>query len=807
MQRLGDDRYDELRRRHMRALRNQVAASAGELVKSEGDAIMAVFESAVDAVACAVGMQQAIHQEHQQRDESEWLPLRVGMDIGEPIREGHDYHGTCVVVAHRLADDANGGQILATQFVRRLVGTRGDFAFRDLEPCVLQGITEAVPVCEVLWEPASEPSDDSPGSPLAELSPPAPLVVRRPQVFVDRSSELAELERCWKESPPAGCRLSLVSGPAGIGKSSLASEFAARLHQLGAIVLAGRCVQDSPVRIQPFFDAFKPLREAPERLNAKERQLVEAFDSESSDLAKLSAAVASLIELLARERPLLVVLDDLHRAGADSLSLLKHLLYSLEDAPVMVLATYAADEIGRTHPLSSLLNELRRDVPMSDVSLQGFSLDDVRLLVSALAARDCGSDLAAAIWNHTEGNPLFVEEVYCYLDATNALVERDGHLMAKTRTPLAVPESVRDLIERRLSRLSEECNSLLNIAAVVGKEFDLDSLERASDLPFDHLLDLLEEAQGADVVREMAEAVGRYEFSHSLTYHTIYDELTNTRRVRLHGQTLRYADNDGVKLAYEVLGRRGPYVVAVGVSNGPAGRPRHRVIAEHWDRLAKDCRLILYDRRGVGSSAAPGRGYSLFTAVTDLEAVLDAVGASRVVLWGAVDGGPLAIQYAVAHPERVAGLVLLSTSPKLTNEDGFDLGVNPAVIQSFATMGATDRDRVTETALQGRVEQGGSQAAVVEIMHRVPEHAWSRLMAGAYGGDVRGQLADLHMPTLIVHDPDDDYIPVGAAHFLHEQISGSELEISRDYATLPLQEAGYQRIAAFIDQAARRGVL
>jgi pimeloyl-ACP methyl ester carboxylesterase len=439
--------------------------------------------------------------------------------------------------------------------------------------------------------------------------------------------------------------------------------------------------------------------------------------------------------------------------------------------------------------------------------LAGLSEDEVARLIAAIAGRDCDAELGRTIYRHTEGNPLFVEEVYNYLSETGALHEREGQVTADLRVVLDVPEGVKDLIGRRLSQLSDDCNSLLNIAAVTGREFGLDALERAGDLPVDRLLDLLEEAEAAGVVREMPEAYGRYEFIHSLTFDTIYDELTSTRRVRLHGQTLQYADNEGVKLAYEVLGTTGPYVVALGISNCPSLRPRHRAFAEHWDRVAQDCRLILYDRRGVGSSAAPDRGYSLYASVKDLEAVLDAVGAQRVILWGAVDGGPLAIQFAVGRPDRVAALLLLSTSPKLINGDGFEFGMNPAVIQAFTTMGSTDRDRVTGAALDRVYDPEGSQTAIVDIMHRVPEHAWNKVVSGAHGGDVRDQLADVRVPTLIVHDPDNDYIPVDAAYVLHDEILDSELEVTEEYAPFPLREGGYRRIAAFIEKVARGGVL
>ncbi len=817
MQRLGDDSYEQLRRQHFDLLRSQVAAFHGEEVKSAGDGLMAVFASAVNAVGCGVAMQQAAHRHNQEQHKTDALQLRVGMDAGEPIRDDGDYYGTSVNVASRLSDGADGGQIIVSQLVRRLVGNRGGFDFHDLKPWALHGMPDPVPVCEVAWEPSSE-DESATGTaqaPTLELPLPATLLTHQPNKCVGREAQLEELQARWELARQGTCQLVLITGEPGIGKSSLAAEFAHHTHRDGALVLYGRCVSGSPLRVQLFVEALRPLLSGPmsERILPKHRGLAAALapdlggTSGDAELATFSAAVPSLLDAQSRHQPIVLVVDDLHQADEETRSLLRHTLYSLQKSPLLVVGTYPEDEVGRTHPLTGLVADLRRETPVTSVALGGLNEEEVARLIAALAGRDCDAELCRGIHEHTDGNPLFVEEVYRYLSETGALHERDGHVTADLQgAVLAVPEGVRDLIGRRLSQLSDDCNSLLNIAAVTGREFGLDALERASDLPLDRLLDLLEEADSAGIIREMAEAVGRYEFTHSLTFDTIYEELTSTRRVRLHGQTLQYADNEGVKLAYEVLGATGPYVVALGISNCPAGRPRYRAIAEHWDRVAQDCRLVLYDRRGVGFSAAPDRGYSLFTAVKDLEAVLDAVGAQRVILWGAVDGGPLAIQFAVTHPERVAGLLLLGTTPKLINGDGFHFGVNPAVIQSFATTGSTDRDRATAAALRTRPVSGGGQAAIVEIMRRVPEHAWNKLMSGAFGADVRSQLAEVRAPALIMHDPANDYIPVEATHLLHEQLPDSELEITEEYGAGPSSEGVYRRMAAFIDHVAGRGV-
>ncbi|MCI0855916.1 MAG: adenylate/guanylate cyclase domain-containing protein, partial [Chloroflexi bacterium] len=281
MQRLGDDRYEVLRRRHMELLREQVEAYRGDEVKSEGDALMAVFVSAVDATGCAVGMQQAIHREHEQGDHSEQLPLRIGMDVGEPIRDGNDYHGTSVVIASRLSNDANGGQILVTQLVQRLVGSRGGYTFRELQPRALKGIPEPVAVCEVGWEPASgdEPATGTADAPALKLPLPATLITHQPETFVGRDAQLKQLQARWSQAKQGTCQFVLLTGEPGTGKSSLAAEFAGQAHNDGALVLHGRCLSGSPLRVQLFVEALRPLLTGPmsERALPKHRDLAAAL--------------------------------------------------------------------------------------------------------------------------------------------------------------------------------------------------------------------------------------------------------------------------------------------------------------------------------------------------------------------------------------------------------------------------------------------------------------------------------------------------------------------------------------------------
>jgi class 3 adenylate cyclase len=153
LDKLGDDEAERLRQAHFRLLREAVAGRHGQEVKNLGDGLMVAFASAVDALACAVVMQEAVRLHNQQPGQEHPLEVRIGLHVGEPLRDEDDYFGTPVVVAKRLCDSAQGGRILVSELVRGLVGSRGGYVFRVLGPLALKGFAEPLSACEVVWEP------------------------------------------------------------------------------------------------------------------------------------------------------------------------------------------------------------------------------------------------------------------------------------------------------------------------------------------------------------------------------------------------------------------------------------------------------------------------------------------------------------------------------------------------------------------------------------------------------------------------------------------------------------------------------
>ena len=247
---------------------------------------------------------------------------------------------------------------------------------------------------------------------------------------------------------------------------------------------------------------------------------------------RLFDSVTTFLKHAATRQPMVLVLDDLHWADKPSLLLLQFLARELRGARLLVIGTYRDVGLGRQHPLSQTLAELAREQLSERTLLRGLSEHDVARFIEITAGVKPPAGLVATVYQETEGNPFFVNEVV-------RLLVSDGRLTGEERFTswgALIPQGVREVIGRRLEHLSEACNDLLTLAAVIGREFSAEALRLVSELSGDAFERALEEAVEARVVTEMRQAVESYTFSHALIRETLYAELATTRRVRLHRQ-------------------------------------------------------------------------------------------------------------------------------------------------------------------------------------------------------------------------------------------------------------------------------
>ncbi|HEX5944742.1 MAG TPA: AAA family ATPase [Acidimicrobiales bacterium] len=352
--------------------------------------------------------------------------------------------------------------------------------------------------------------------------------------FVGRRAELEVLAAAWDQAAAGGRHLVVVTGEAGIGKSRLTVEAAWRVRRDGGLVLFGRCDQEAIVPYQPLVEALDGLvaatppdelpflgDEAMTELGAVLPSLDRPRRVGGPDRARLFGAVTDLVAAVAKERPLLLVLDDLQWADDDTLLLVRHLLRRAGDAPVLVMAISRDHDLEPGHALADVVHSLDRDGWVRRLPLRGLDVAEVRELLGHLHGPGDHGQAARRLTSETAGNPFLVTEL-----ARSGGVSSDGD---------TIPQSVQDLVTTRLHRLDADAVELLRAGAVAGARFDLDIAGRAAGLDDRALLDAVDAALASGLVVEETDAICR--FPHDIVRRTLVTHLSGPRRRSLHRRT------------------------------------------------------------------------------------------------------------------------------------------------------------------------------------------------------------------------------------------------------------------------------
>jgi DNA-binding SARP family transcriptional activator len=391
--------------------------------------------------------------------------------------------------------------------------------------------------------------------PVVELPLPTWLVPARRSPFVGRTSELAQLEKLWKEAASGQRQIVLVAGDPGMGKTRLATEFAQGVHDRGAGVLYGRADEHGTLAYQPFVEGLRhwaintPAQELQEKLGPHASvlarlvpevtiRLPEPPQIEQGELARdlLFDAVTATLSAIAYTRPTLLIIDDLHWADQGSLLMFRQLARFPHRSRLMVLATHR-----ETEPSDSLvetLADLGRERLFERLRLGGLDHAATAALVASIQGTRLSPDLAHAIHTETGGNPFLVEALVQHLaehgEALGGLGRAGAPSPREAIYAGGVPSLVREAVAHRASELGKEVEHVLEVASVVGREFESELLVEVADLPADDVVAALERAVTAGLLIDVPGTLDRYAFSHSLFRQTVYSGLPKARRKALH---------------------------------------------------------------------------------------------------------------------------------------------------------------------------------------------------------------------------------------------------------------------------------
>lgn len=373
--------------------------------------------------------------------------------------------------------------------------------------------------------------------------------------LVGRQAELKQLQELWAYTQQGQAHLALISGEPGIGKTRLANELIVFTQLNHAAVLRAGCYElEAASPYLPFADALRAWVAEQNTPHLRERLASTAFElarlapeietrlgplppspslPANEERLRMFDSLAGLFQDLARDHGLLLFIDDLHWADNGTLSLLHYLLRRLRHERLLILAAYREVELERSRPLTDALVEWNRARLATRLALGRLSQAQCQSLLAGLFGQESISDeFNQIIFNETEGNPFFIEEVVKALIEQGQIYREGDTWQRKEIAELTIPQSVKEAIGRRLNRLSPACLETLHLAATAGKSFEFSELAAVTEGGEETLLDRLDEAETAQLIRSTPPET--YTFTHDKIREVLYDEINPIRRRRLH---------------------------------------------------------------------------------------------------------------------------------------------------------------------------------------------------------------------------------------------------------------------------------
>lgn len=371
-----------------------------------------------------------------------------------------------------------------------------------------------------------------------------------------REAELQSLKMKLELARRNHRQLVFISGEAGIGKTTLAFSFA-RSAAVEASVLLGTCERSALTSFKPFVEVLEWINES---LPAEMfRDLLSGVEG-SHELACLAPTITTrtsagdgeltahgrryrmfdafirLLKRLAEHRPVLLVLEDLHLADTGSMLLLRQLVRSTQESALCIIVTSRDAELQQDPLCRELWLSLRREPSAEEITLSGLGEEDIGVLYASYGGTVADPALVRLLTNTTGGNPFYVTELLRHVSKRKASGQTRVELESAVRFDFGIPATLSELVALQLARLGTDCEQILTLAAVAGREFKLPIVQALAELPEEQFFRCMDSALAARLVKAQPGSGGSFSFTHEIVREIIYERQPVTRRLLLHHQ-------------------------------------------------------------------------------------------------------------------------------------------------------------------------------------------------------------------------------------------------------------------------------
>ncbi len=639
----------------------------------------------------------------------------TALALATQSREGHDFTHSIELLTQLLARD-RADEAAHRELMRAyaLAGRRHD-ALRQYQICLdaLAAELDEPPGPETAALYTQFLNGELGSIPLAVSLPPVSttlLPVEEGIPLVGRAAELDALRAQIVSMQRGRGMTTLLAGEPGIGKTRLAFEALRLGSAAGMTCLVGAVYeQEGQLAYQPFIEAFDRYLVEHQR-STDDNPITHFRRMGSSDPQQEHGALFSSVAafLGAIRDPLIFLIDDLHAADEASLRLFHYLARHTRGAPVLLMGTYRADAVVPAHPFASLLNTLYRERLSQTMTIPSLPADAVSQVLEPILGGKADTELAEEVQRVAEGNPFFIQEIGRALLKSSQIEKREGLWHFPRGAKLPVPDDLTGLVRERVSRLGEPVEEALTGAAVIGREFDYETLRSVVLLPEPVVFDALDTALAGYLVEETENG---YRFRHPVIRRALYDSLSRARRAHLHTRTAETIES-------------------VQIRRGKGVTPVVETLAYHYDLSERRDRALDY----LIQSGEKAAGIFAFEVAVDYFerglALMDALGhADHAQRWKLLEALGWWYNILADTPRAVARFEQAIALPpengwQSARRDRVRLHCGAAV--ALITAGRLDTVEAHLRTALGEVDEQEDAAEYSDLLYNVAQFHWHR---------------------------------------------------------------------------------